>query len=833
MHNDELTLTIACGKSRKEMTWQNRQTTWGQLAKKLSTTKHTSETEAEYAAMSRDDRQNVKDIGGFVGGEMRENTMRRKKDSVRSRQILSLDMDYGSPGTEADYAMMFEWECLAHTTHSHTHDKPRWRMFFPMSRPVMPEEYEAVARMVANQFDIELFDDSTYEVNRLMFWPSTSRDGEFLCWRHEGTLLDPDEILSWYDDWHDQSAWPISSRTKTVRQTNVARQQSPYQKKGLIGAFIRAYDIPSAIDKYLPDVYAPNERDQRRYTYIHGSTSNGLELYGDHGRENSPPWCFAYSHHGSDPAYHQLCNSFDLVRVHKFPDMDSQQGTEAMKAIIQTDGAVRAALEEITRESSEREFTEEESSETLQRIEDDYTEQTNAIRLKDTYYTRMRYSPSLDWCVWDGEIWKTGAQNFAMINVMSQTDTLLNEAEVAMQLAPKPEKGTKKEDWPPEYKRACAMLAWAKQSRSYNNLNHTLINARSLMMVENANEFDRDPWMLNTPAGIIDLRTGEAKAHRAEEMCTKMTAVAPDRDAPHALWDGFLARITGGDRELERYLQDVAGMALVGKVYEEGVVICYGPGGNGKSTLFEIWKSVMGDYAGTVRNEVIMGGRGGGEVAGQEQLRGLRLVITGELEEGQAMSNSMMKRITSRDDISCNVKYHAPITFTPTHTLVLHTNHLPKLKSVDEGTRRRLAIVPILTQIRPEEKVADFAGMLLEKEAGAVLAWMIDGAVRFYANGMKVEKPEKVRRMSEEYVNDADVLGNFLDECCEEGETYSVSNNVLFRVYVEWMERNRARTSLNIQAFPRALKERGFDAKRGKTGRVILGLRLKEEESAL
>lgn len=825
MNNDGLTLTISTGRSRKETDWKVRQTTWGRLAEKLSSPKRTPETVREYTEMSRDDRGRAKDVGGFVGGEIAGGN--RRSGNVRSRQILALDIDYGAKDTWTDYEMMCDWECLMHTTHSHTPEKPRYRMYFPLARPVAKDEYEPVARKVAEQIDMELFDDTTYQAARLMYWPSCPADGEFLVWRHRGRLVDPDEILSWYSDWHDISEWPVSGRTIREIHQSAEKQQSPYSKGGIIGAFCRAYDIPSAIDKYLPDVYEPVESDPRRYTYTGGTTTAGLRLYGDNDHPESPPWCFCYSEHDSDPARHLNLNAFDLVRVHKFPGMDNQQGTEALKALVSTDEAVRRALDEITRASSAREFDQEESAETLQRVENDYTEQSNAIRLKDTYYTRMRYSPSMDWCVWDGEIWKTGAQSYAMINVMSQADALLSEAEVALQLAPHPEKGQKKEDWDPEYKKACAMMAWAKQSRSYNNLNHTLTNARSLMLCEDANEFDRDPWLLNTPAGIVDLRTGETGPHRAEEMCTKLTACSPDRDAPHPLWDGFLDRITDGDAELRRYLQDVAGMALVGKVYEEGVVVCYGPGGNGKSTLFEIWKRVMGDYAGTVRNEVIMGARNGGEVAGQEQLRGLRLVITGELEEGQAMSNSMMKRITSRDDISCNVKYHAPITFTPTHTLVLHTNHLPKLKSVDDGTRRRLAIVPILTKIRDEEKVADFAGTVLRSEAGAVLWWMIEGAVRFFENGMKVQKPEKVRRMSEEYVNDADVLGNFLDECCEEGEDLSEANGTLFKAYCDWMEQNNAKPNLNVQTFPRALKERGFDIRKQRTGRVVQGLRLK------
>lgn len=824
--NDDLQLTISTGRSRKELTWKTERTTWGELADRLSHTKRTSETEAEYAAMSKDERANVKDVGGFVGGEVAGG--QRRKENVRSRQLLALDIDYGTPDTWMDYEMMCDWECLMHTTHSHTAVQPRYRMYFPLSRPVMKDEYEAIARKVAEQIDMELFDDTTYQAARLMYWPSTPQDGEFKVWRHQGALVDPDEILSWYKDWHDQSEWPTSSRTHIEIKRQVEQVENPLTKQNIIGDFCRAYDIPSAIDKYLPGVYEPTEKDPRRYTYAKGSTVGGLVLYGagKGAAASKPPYVLCYSNHSTDPAYLQQCNAFDLVRIHKFPEKDAESGTLAMRNLCISDQLVREQYDLRTAKSAAEDF--EESDDELQRLQQDYSEQGNALRLKDEYYNRMRYNPNLGWCIWDGEVWQTNAEEYAMLNVMRLADKWHDEAERALQLAPKPEKGAKKEDWPPEYKAACALYAWAKQCRGRTNQNHTLASAQTLMLLPDANAFDDDPWILNTPDGIIDLKTGECKPHHADYMCTKITTVSPDWNAPHPKWDGFLERITEGDKSLQQYLQEVAGMALVGKVYEEGVVICYGPGGNGKSTLFEIWKSVMGDYALTVRNELVMGSKNGNEVAGQAQLRKMRLVITGELEAGQAMSNSMVKRITSRDDIQANIKYLEPVTFTPTHTLVLHTNHLPNLKTVDDGIRRRLAIVPILARIKPEEKVTDFADELLKTEASAVLAWMIDGAKRFYQNKMKIEKPEAVRKMSEEYMKEADILGLFLAETCDVGGDLQENQAELCRVYSDWMNGNDLKPMGKI-TFLRVLGERGFKTKRTKKDRLVLGLKMKSE----
>ena len=831
MSNDSLKLTIATGKSRKETYWENKQYTWGHLVELLSNTRRTNETEAEYAAMTKDERQAQKDIGGFVGGEIINNS--RKKDNVRSRQILSLDMDYGSPGNEEDYALMFDWECLVHTTHSHTREHPRFRMFFPLSRPAMPDEYEAIGRMVAKQIGIELFDDSTYEVSRLMFWPSTPKDGEFICWRHKGTLINPDEILGWYADWHDQREWPTSERTKREIHQSAERQQSPYKNKNpIIRSFAWTYDIPGAIDKYLPGVYVPVEKDPKRYTYTGGTTTAGLRLYGDNDKPKSPPWCFCYSEHDSDPAKRQNLNAFDLVRVHKFPDLDSKAGYEAMKELMKTDEAWRTEWERQI-SMTPTEFKTDNRDDTLKRQDEDYNELGNAIKLKDACQSIMCYHASTDWCVWNGSMWEQNARRLALLLVMNQTDRLREHAQRMLQLAPEPEDKRKRSTWSEEYERARNALAWAERSRGYNNLSNTLKAAESLMAIREADDFDRDPWKLNTPDGIVDLKTSEIGECRAEEMCTMCTLVTPDFNGPRTMWDEFLNRVTGGDADFQRYLQEVAGMALVGKVYEEGLVIVYGSGGNGKSTLFSVWQTLMGSYSETVRNEVLMGNKNGSEVSGQNLLRGKRLVITSELEESQVMQNSLLKRLTSRDKISANVKYHEPITFTPSHTLILHTNHLPRLRSVDGGTVRRIAVAPFETVIKTEERISDYAGLLVEKEGPQILAWMCEGAKRFWDSHMTLRKPPVVQKATDDYINGEDLIQQFLDEACEADPKGIVSMPELKREFSKWADIYGMPDRYSPKQFTNEIEQHGFKTRVGRgRRREVLGIRTIPEDFA-
>lgn len=813
MKHDGL-LTISTGLSRRETDWKPKTLTWGELCEQLSSTRYTEETESEYAAMDRTARGEIKDVGGFVGGELVGG--QRKNGTVRSRQLLALDADFGTPDLWGEYQMMFDWACLMHTTHSHTAKEPRYRMFFPLTRSVSAVEYEAIGRRVAQEIGIELFDDTTYQAARLMYWPSTPKDGEFKVWTMDAPWINPDEILATYSDWRNVAEWPVSSRRTQELHQFAAKQQNPLEKKGIVGAFCRTYTVPQAIERYIPGAYTETD-DERRWTYTGGSTVGGLVIYdGD---------LFAYSHHDTDPCSEQLCNAFDLVRIHLFGKLGKEQSFEEMRKLCAKDADVQTKLDEIIHANATKIFNDPEGRDTLIRRDSDYTEQGNAIRLKDRCGDVLRYQPGLGWCAWDGQVWETGAEGRAWYLVMRQADELGMEAERMMQLAPRGEG----KDKTPEQKEAERAYAWAQRCRSCSNQRNTLTAASKLMDAGDVDEFDPEPWQLNTPAGVVDLRTGEMREHESSFMCTKITSVAPSsRPAPK--WKEFLHQVTGGDVEFERYLQMVAGMAMVGEVYEEGLVISYGPGSNGKSTLFAVWQELLGTYSGTIRNEVLVGNRNGSEVQGAAQLRGLRLVVTSELEEATRMNLSLLKRLTSRDRISARPLYQEPIEFSPTHTLILHTNHLPRLSSSDEGTKRRIAVAPFLSSIPPEKKIMDFAGVLVREEGPEILGWMIEGAVAFYKADMKLTKPKVVLDATAEYINSEDKIGRFIAECCEIDPEGTVSSSTLFRAYCEWCRIENISYPGGTQPFARELIARGFRKDRNTKGVFFRGLKLDGED---
>lgn len=305
-------MRIAVGNSRMDKKWKNKDMSWDDFKQKCSQTIRTTETVAEYRKMSKPAQDNAKDVGGFVGGALKQG--KRKNGFVDGRSMLTLDLDHAVPEVWDAVTMLFDFKCLMYSTHKHTPEAPRVRLIIPLSREVSAEEYAPVSRMVAKDIGMEMVDDTCHEAARLMYWPSTSSDGVFLFESQDGPMLNPDDILARYKDWHDTSEWPMSSRQSEIVKRTIAKQADPLEKEGMVGAFCRAYSIEEAIDTFIPDIYKPSAM-AGRYDYIPADSSAGVVIYDDK---------FAYSHHATDPACGQLMNAFDVVRIHKYGAMDDK-----------------------------------------------------------------------------------------------------------------------------------------------------------------------------------------------------------------------------------------------------------------------------------------------------------------------------------------------------------------------------------------------------------------------------------------------------------------------------------------------------------------------------
>lgn len=440
----------------------------------------------------------------------------------------------------------------------------------------------------------------------------------------------------------------------------------------------------------------------------------------------------------------------------------------------------------------------------------------------------LLWNPSLDWLVWDGCRFAPDnskarllAQNFTGKQHRAAQADVQQAAGAAAQDLENAELAARA-------KKAKALLTFVNRCRSTNGLNHLMTEAAPHLACK-LDDLDADPFALNTPAGIVDLRTGVLRPSDPAAFCTKVTAVGPCDDGAE-LWNSFLDTVCCGDAGLVDYLQTVAGMAALGQVFTETLLLATGDGGNGKSTFFNTLARVLGDYATSVRPALLLTGsaNNGAELAA---LRGVRLALAAETEEGQRLDGAAVKGLVSTDRVAANPKYKDPFSFTPSHTLVLYTNFLPRVGSSDRGTWSRLTVLPFNAHLRDtagERK--DYAEILFTQAGGAVLAWMIEGARRFIANGYKLTPPTVVQEALADYRKSNDWLGAFMEECCDLGENYAVSSKELYQRYTAYCQVS-GDYRRDSRDFANAMKSAGFDKKHTMKGWLYMGLRLRSDFS--
>lgn len=461
----------------------------------------------------------------------------------------------------------------------------------------------------------------------------------------------------------------------------------------------------------------------------------------------------------------------------------------------------------------------------------DFSDAGNAEAFTQKYRDTLLFSDALGWMVWNGRRWER-SDHKALTLATELSGEMLTDAQkeyraalVAMAEAKAAEaEGTSKpEDMERATNRAAsakAYLTHAKQTRSAGRLKSMLELSKPAFVVR-ADTLDANPADLNTPAGIVDLTTGALRPHDRAARCSQITTASPGEQGAQ-MWTDFLDTITRGDGSLRGFLQLVAGMALHGKVYHEGLLLAHGAGRNGKSTFFNALAAVLGDYAGSLDIDVFTTDKQN-RGAALATLRGKRLVIAGELEEGRRLSVATVKKVCSTDRITAEEKYRMPETFTPSHTLCLFTNHLPRVGSTDPGTWRRLIVVPFRATIPTQGSRSNYGDILVQEAGPSILAWAVEGAANFARNGYQLQTPDVVEEVTEAYRGQEDWVGNFLSECCtlEPGAWIPASN--LYRRYREWAE-GAGDYVRRLPDFNTALENRGLAKKRTKTCNVWQGV---------
>lgn len=308
-------ITISAAGSRKATFWPSQTLYWSEMIDRLRTAVRGTETLSEYLKLPKREQDELKDVGGFVGGTLKDN--RRKAANVIGRDLITLDLDNIPAGGTQDVLKRLEGLGCAFATYStrkHHEGAPRLRVIVPTDRTVTVDEYEPLARKLASIIGMSLVDPTTFEASRLMYWPSCCADSQYIFHYADKPFLSANGVLAMYNDWRNIDEWPLVPGEEGKQTKLATKQGNPLEKPGVVGAFCRQYNIHQAIEKFLPGVYEPVDTDANRYTYVAGSTVGGAVVY-----ENG---LFLYSHHATDPCSGRLVNAFDLVRLHKFGDLD-------------------------------------------------------------------------------------------------------------------------------------------------------------------------------------------------------------------------------------------------------------------------------------------------------------------------------------------------------------------------------------------------------------------------------------------------------------------------------------------------------------------------------
>lgn len=474
----------------------------------------------------------------------------------------------------------------------------------------------------------------------------------------------------------------------------------------------------------------------------------------------------------------------------------------------------------------------------------DYSDLGQAEIFVKEYTNALRYSEATGFISYNGSYWKEDNLQ-AQSLVQRLTDRQYNEAQTEMNKAKQElnncgafnilmQLGEKK---------AASSLTTDEQKRAYNHYMHVrkyenfieerrtsynigaVFNEIKPKLKIDVEMLDTHEFLLNTPNGTIDLRSGEMTAHNPEHFITKQTAVSPNYENQQ-LWLDAVNTFFCSDTELINYVQEIVGLAAIGKVFVEALIIAYGNGKNGKSTFWNTISKVLGMYSGNLSADTLTLGCKRNVKPEMAEARGKRLLIAAELQENTKLDTSVVKNLCSTDDIFAEKKYKAPFSFKPSHSLVLYTNNLPKVGTNDYGTWRRLLLIPFNATIQDNQDKKNYSDFLFQNAGGAVLQWIIDGTKRIIAKEFKLEQPQIVKDAINNYKEDNDWFQIFLNECCEIGGEYSVQSSDFYKAYRSYCQ-SMNEMAHNTTDFYSAVERAGF-SKRKVKGKyfMIFGVKL-------
>ncbi len=868
-------LRISRGKRRTHPYIQSGKTEWAQLARKLLDFKRTGETFAEYMAMPPDRQADIKDVGYLVGGPFEGTT--RRKDKLLHRSLITLDVDHCDDPQELldSYA---GYELVMHSTHKHQDSAPRLRIVFPLSRDVSPDEYEAVARNLADHHGMDDFDDTTFEVSRIMYWPSASSDGDVVATHQEGHWVNPDD----WDPAQDWMDWPRSSRIKQLRKP-VKEAKDPLTAPGIIGAFNRVHDIHSAIALYLGDVFEPTEFDNRYRPY--GATGPaGAIVYDD---------VFMYSHHENPAEVSQRnVNAFDLVRLCLFgesQDDDDEPMMQRASFVAMTQLALKedAVAAEIERPDIDDELPEDEPAVQRANIDayadalqnahfDTITQALAELRVVATYTPAeadialailkektgigmvqlredvKRIRKQLAGRTEEGELAdierelvdEVLAEHFAggahirragrvyweyRHGVWMMIDDEVIEGRLQKTIV------RLREERPEDVEQLTAAIGEAKTS--------SLVGALSRMLkgrLADETARDDDPLhlrdritrpvvnCLNGEVYVMDDGSVELRPHNPDHFYTLQVACDYDPKATCPEFDRFMAMVFDDERWLDpedmvRHLEELGGYVVNMSRWLKSWVLFHGPTDTGKSTVLSIFKEMLGNACLAME----LGRFGIGNTFADSSLVGKLLLADDDFDKSASLPDGFIKKISEEKMITSDIKFGAPLTFVARCLPLVCANHWPVTRDVSDAFRERALVFEFVHRIVGEEK-SDRRRDLMLLELPGILNRFIAGLARLRERGTW-DVPIDCAGSHMQWVGQSNQAYMFIDDRIERDGEERVKRADVWRDYKSW-HRDQGGVQLGQREFFQRMAELLGEPRMYHGSPVYIGVRLRPPE---
>lgn len=720
-------LSLSVASSSKSKTWKNQSISWTDFKRRLKEPTVTQELVSEYTKMTTAQKGEVKDVGGFVAGHLKNG--QRKKGNVVKRSMITLDADYPRKELWEDFLMMYDCAALIYSTHSHRPEKPRYRLIIPLSREVLPDEYVPIALKIADNLGLNNFDDTTYQPERLMYWGSHSRDAEYVFLENEAEFLNPNDVLNDYPDWTDISYWPELPKAQKLLAREVKKAGEPTEKPGMIGAFCRQYTISEAISEFLPEVYTATEHADR-FTYAEGSTSGGLVVYDDK---------FAYSHHSTDPAGEQLVNAWDMVRIHKFIELDDEakEGTrinslpssKAMLDFAIKIPAIKSEMDKITLGEAAEEFEDYIDTEELPKDDEAWLTYNDSGKPVFEYNTLAK-------------------------RVTKEIPIFYNDKEFSY------------------YDRTCGI--WRRNGEKFiesyvgkvklrkhtrrNHLGETMANIKTES--HSANDMpDKPVNLIVLKNGIYDIHTGKYNAGFDPKLYARSCHPIdfdPAADCP--TFDGYLDLVVG---ENKATIYEWIGFLFYGSYALQKIMFLYGGGGTGKSTLIKIIQDMVGDEAtSAVSLEALVK-----EPHAMPVLFGKTANFDADAKPEFLKDGAILKKLTGDDPIYANPKNDKQFWFRNFAKLTFSMNSMPAMTDHSGGLARRAMIIKMDVKVTAEMMKEFPLEVILQETPG-----IFNKAMQYFRQALKrrtFTETDSMKTELKDWLEGNDTVAMFIKEATE------------------------------------------------------------------